>query len=96
MTDPDDLENLLNQRPQSTVSNERDNELDGDIDKIENDDEQDNFDIEPTDQDLGYGQSSRNPSNGENYLTKRIINPDRLERMTPEFKLSEHEFLDGQ
>ena len=49
MTDPDDLENLLNQRPQSTVSNERDNELDGEIDKIENDDEQDNFDIEPTD-----------------------------------------------
>ena len=96
MTDPDDLENLLNQRPQSTVSNERDNYLDGDLDKIEHDEELDNFDIEPTELDLGYGQSSRNPSECENHASKKMINLDRLERMTPEFKLSEHEFLEGQ
>jgi hypothetical protein len=56
MTENDDLENLLNQRPQSTVSNERDNYLDEDLEQIENEeDDQDNFDIIPTDHDLGYG-----------------------------------------
>ena len=95
MTDPDDLEVLLNQRPHSTTSNDRDNYLDGDLDQIENEDEQDNFDISPGANDLGYGQSSRSPSEQQNFMAQKLIS-DRLERMTPEFKLNGHELLEGQ